>query len=125
MNPRSCLSVLVAGVVVLALGLSLAGCATENIVRGEAIEQKIAGAKTRADHERLAIWYEQEARAANDKAGQHRRLADGYGVAWSGLYGNYGMLKHCQNLVRKYEQASEENLALAKLHRQMAADAKE
>ena len=37
---------------------------------------------------------------------------------------NFGMISHCENLARTYEQAADENLALAKMHRQVGAEVK-
>jgi hypothetical protein len=35
------------------------------------------------------------------------------------------LVAHCENLARMYQQAAEENLALAKQHRQIAAETKD
>lgn len=125
MNAKSSWSGLRVGVVLLALGPLLGACATDVFQTRQALEQKVATARTRADHDGLAAWYEQEAKAAREKAEQYRRITSSYGTSRGALYSGSGMLGHWQNLVRQYELASEDNLALAGLHRRMAAEAKE
>lgn len=43
-----------------------------------------------------------------------------------GLYGRHAssVISHCQGLIRVYEQAAKENLGMAEIHRQMAAETK-
>src|SRR4029450_6282520 len=42
------------------------------------LEKAIAGAKTPADHQAIASYYDREAATAKDKAAEHRRLAETY-----------------------------------------------
>jgi hypothetical protein len=113
-----------------AAGLSLAGCATQAVQEREPLAQRIANARTRADHEALAAWFEREATEARERAETHRKMGQHYErwaytyyrqVPDAGLSG--GFVRRCETLVRLHEQAAEENLALAKLHRQVAAEA--
>ena len=83
----------------------------------------IENATTRADHERIASLFEQEAGADRAAAERHEGIARSYRHA--GRNADPGMATHCENLARAYRQAAEENLALAKSHRQMAADSKQ
>lgn len=92
------------------------------------VEQRIAGARTRGDHEGLAQFFAQEADAAMQRAEMHRNLTQTY--AGPGYGGGHVRAtpalepsRHCEALVRFYEQAAAENLALAKAHRQLAAEA--
>lgn len=129
MNTDSWVSVLRAGSGLLVLGLLLCGCATEASQKSTPTAEQIASARTRLDHEELAAWYEQEATAAKEKADRHRRmLNDSYRSAYGSRYPKdfyNSILRHCENLVRRYEEAADDTSALAKLHRQLAAETKE
>jgi hypothetical protein len=125
------------------LGLSVAGCATESLPGREDPTQRIADADTRSEHEDLAAWYEQEAKAAEEKAAYHQRMQQlyearrdrpargklqmapnvaydqGTATEWNAIIGA------CKSRVEGAEQAAEDYLTLARVHRQMAAAAKE
>ena len=122
MNRRSL--VLGAGAVLAAAILTLGGCAAYGPVKPAGLEQKIEAARTRADHEQIASLYEQQAGADKAAAERHRGMALAYGRSWTYRGGQGNMAPHCENLARTYQQAAEENLALAKEHRQAAAEAK-
>ena len=88
------------------------------------LEKAIMGAKTSADHEAIASYYDREAATAKDKAAEHRRLAETYrNIAATGRAPLQPMGIHCEQLVRTYESAAAENAALATAHRQMAQEA--
>jgi hypothetical protein len=116
--------VLGAGAVLAVAMLTLVGCAAEAPVKPAGLEQKIETARTRADHEEIASLYEQQAGTDKAAAERHRRLARTYERSWTDRGGQTNMARHCENLARTYQQAAEENLALAKEHRQAAADTK-
>jgi hypothetical protein len=116
----------------LALGLGailaavlLNGCAVEGPVKPAGLEQKIENARTRADHEEIASVYEQHAGTDRAEAERHRGLARIY-TRSGGVKGasNPAMSSHCDKLAQTYQQAADENLVLAKMHRQMAAELK-
>lgn len=114
----------------LALALALSGCATGPAEGPEPIQRMAASARTRADHEALATWHEREARAAGEKADRHRRILDdtyrpAYGSPYVGIWRDPGFLRRSEELMRRHQQIAEENLPLAKLHRQRAVEAKE
>lgn len=129
MRMRWLMSTLLGGLALLLLGPLLTGCATEAMQQREAIEQRAAGARTRADHEAVAAWYEREAAAARENAARHQRMLDayrpGFGGRSAGISTSAGILRHCENLVRRYEGIADDALALAKLHRQVAGETKE
>jgi hypothetical protein len=88
------------------------------------LEKAIAKAKTPADHEAIAAYYDKESAAAKAKAEQHRKLAQTYHT--SGMPGRgtqFPLENHCQQLAQTYESAAAENAALAAAHRQMAQEA--
>ena len=83
----------------------------------------------------IAAVYEQEAEGDRAAAERHRGLARayerGYIAGGSRVRGsstarreNKSLAAHCENLTRIYQQAVEENLALAKEHRQLATETK-
>lgn len=122
--------------IVAAAILTLAGCAAEGPVKPAGIEQKIEAARTRADHQEIAAVYERQ--AAGDRAAveRHLGLARVYEEGWvwagprvggviSARRGNQNLIAHCESLMRIYQQAADENLALAREHRQVAAEMKD
>ena len=101
--------------------------------------QAIQSAKTRDDHEALAKHYEDAAREFREKAEEHKkRLARYEAIAATenpfrsrigerdSIYSKQApsLISHCRNLVQLYEQAEEQNTAMAKAHRNIAAEIK-
>ena len=114
----------------------LGGCAAEGPFRLAGLEQKIEAARTRADHQEIAAVYEQLAQRDRAASERHRALARAYEqgyVAGTPLVGsritiekeNRSLVAHCENLARIYQQAAEENLAMAREHRRLAAATKD
>lgn len=87
--------------------------------------QAVQNAKTRSEHEALAKHYEDAAKEMQAKAEQHKKMLAEY-QARKGLYPKQAgdLIKHCQGLIRVYEQAAAENLAMAKSHREIATETK-
>ena len=112
-------------VVLAVVVLAASGCATQIPLKPTGLEQKIENAGTPVDHEEIALLYEQHATADKTEAERHRGLARVYARS-GGVKGapNPGMSSHCDKLAQTYQEAAEENLALAKMHRQMAVEAK-
>ena len=86
------------------------------------LEKAVSGAKTAADHEAIAAYYEREAAAAKDKSAEHRRLVEAYHrlAATPRGQGFQSMGNHCQQLAKNYESVAAQNTALATAHRKMA-----
>lgn len=104
------------------VALALVGCTGEGPVKPAGLEQKIESARTPADFEEIASMYEAQASIDKVAAERHRRLAKAYRTGPSSPRGGQAnMAGHCENLARFYQQASEENLALAKEQRQVTA----
>jgi len=80
----------------------------------------VQNAKTKADHEALAQHYEEAAREMQLKVEEHKKLLRQY-EAKSYQYGRQAQdfQAHCERLISDYEKAAEENLEMAKMHRQM------
>ena len=103
----------------LTLGL-LAGCAQPNPHPMD-MTSAIQSAKTKADHEALAEHYEQAAKEAEAKVEEHKKILSQYErEPW--LFGRQatGFGEHCKNLIQIYSRAMEENLEMAKMHRELA-----
>ena len=102
----------------LALGL-LAACAEMNPHPMD-MNLAVQNATSKADHEALAKHYEEAAEEMQVKADEHKKLLSQY-QSKSYLYGRQAedFKAHCQRLIDVYEKAAEENLSMAKMHRQM------
>ncbi|MGI8427632.1 MAG: hypothetical protein ACR2M4_13800 [Actinomycetota bacterium] len=86
-------------------------------------QKMIEEAKTTADHEALAAYYEREAQALHEKATYYQQMADqgNYrGGAYRIVYG-----PRYEALAQKYQAAEEENLKQAKRHRELASEAEQ
>lgn len=85
------------------------------------LEKAITGAKTPADHEAIASYYDKESATAKAKAGEHLKLMEAYrNIAGKG---QFMMPEHCQKLAQNYESIASEYTSLAGGHRQMAREA--
>lgn len=109
----------------LALTLAFSGCAIEAPKKPAGIEQRIQNAHTTAEHEAIAAEYERQAQTDKATARTHRDMAKTYKY-YAGPRGtNPGAFSlHCDNLAKLYEEAADENVELAKLHREAAAGMK-
>jgi len=89
------------------------------------LEKAVTEAKTPADHEAIASYYEKEAATAKDKAEEHHRLAEIYRNRSVSPRGQVQptMANHCQQMAENFESIATENTALAKAHQQMAQEA--
>jgi hypothetical protein len=86
------------------------------------LEKAVREAKTPAEHEAIAAYYDKEAATAKAKAAEHHRLAENYRTlaATPRGQGFQPMGNHCQQLAQNYESIAADNTALAAAHRQMA-----
>ena len=107
------------------------------------MESEDRRADTRSEHEDLVARYQQEAKAAKEKDGYHQRMQQLYGARRD--HGARGKLQiepymdydqgttaewtaiaaACKSRVRGAQQAKRCYLTLARVHRQMAAEAKQ
>jgi hypothetical protein len=76
----------------------------------------IKNAKTPADHEAVAAYYDNEAAENEKKAHLHRLSAN--------MYTKPINAGHCNALVNAYQDAADQDKALAANHREMAEKAK-
>jgi hypothetical protein len=106
---------LAAGLVLIAVTIVSAprAGAQSQVVTDQNLKQMITNAKTPADHEAIAAYYDKEAQANEAKAHLHRDMAN--------IYAKPGMTAHCNNLAKDFHRAAEEDKALAADQRAMAA----
>jgi hypothetical protein len=87
---------------------------------GKPIEQMISEAKTPADHEAIAAYYEKEAQAAHEKHAQHQEMGEAYAKqAKAGPRKRTGSVAHCTAIAGQFEQIAKEYEALAQMHEKM------
>ena len=105
----------------LAALLLVSACARPVGKMAHDMDTMIQNASTKADHEALATHYEQEVKALQGKAADHRRMAEAY--AKNGyIKTKTNLVQHCNLLTSKYQEAASEYSELAKQHRQLAAE---
>lgn len=86
------------------------------------IEAKIAAAKTPADHEAIAAYYEGQAADLRAKVATHNKMGADYKKLPHNNKVHFD--QHCTSLARDYTAAAKEYDALAKAHHAMAKQAK-
>ena len=125
MNPRTISSA------AFVLGAVLALASPSVTLGAMPTEQEITAAKTTADHEAIAVQYDQLAEEADAKAKMHQDMAETYKRAGTGpatgkSIGNdfQVLVTHCQALVKKYREEAASYAALAKEHRAIGAKLK-
>lgn len=105
--------------------VSLAACSTQGPTPPLGVEQRIEIASSRIDHEEIAAQYDRQAVVDAAAAKRHHGYAQTYRrnvSPRSGVQAHAALAKHCENLARTYQQAADENNAVAQLHRQLAAE---
>jgi len=94
----------------------LQGCSTQQ----PDIVSMVMDAKTPADHEAIAAYYEEEAAANEVQASSHRQLAETY-RQFHNTYKN-NMAPHCEIAADYYSKLAAQDSALAQQHRKLAED---
>jgi hypothetical protein len=84
------------------------------------IEKKIAEAKTPADHEAIAAYFDKEAKHARAAAKYHSEMGESYKKMGGALIEKQHADKHCDAITAGYEAIAKENEDLAAAHRAMA-----
>lgn len=95
---------------------------SQTSIKPDQLDELVMEARSKTDHESLAEYFEQEAHALQAKVERHQKLAEDYEKGGSYEKVKGFMLQHCNAMIRSYRGAAEENLALARIHRQLAAE---
>jgi hypothetical protein len=90
-------------------------------VTDDNLGQAITSAKTPAEHEAIATYYEQEAAEAKKKADLHRRAAESYRKM--NIAKPVGMANMCDGVVGMWDKIAADASKLANDHREMAKKA--
>lgn len=85
----------------------------------EGIDQMIARAKTPADHEAIAAYYDKEAAQAEAEVKMHADLAARY----KSFLRLSSQAMHCERMAQSYREVARDARALGVEHRQMAKEA--
>jgi hypothetical protein len=89
----------------------------------EDIEQKIRQAKTPADHQAIAAFYEQEAQKARELSAKYLLRRDVYAAARA-MERKDRAGEHYAFIAKKYQEIAKEDENLAALHKMMAEQRK-
>jgi hypothetical protein len=107
------------------LGIVIGGWGIPPSAHAADIEQMISSAKTAADHEAIAAYYDKSAAEAKAMATTHENMRNKY-IQSSSLqsagpgYARVGA-KDCDIIQRSYLNIADEDEGLAKMHREMGA----
>ena len=111
-------TLLAAGVFLLAattLPTMRAVAQEDHVVTDANLNQKVKNAKTAGDHEMIAEYYDKEAADNAQKVQLHLSMRN--------VYFKGPMPAHCYYLAKAYQQAADQDKALAAAQRQMAKQA--
>jgi hypothetical protein len=86
---------------------------------GDNIAQQIREAKTPADHQALATWYEQKAQAAQQLANKHFMMREVYAAARA-MERKDRAGEHWAFIAKKYQEMAKEYETFAAAHKMMA-----
>lgn len=110
-----------------ALGSFSAGAKDKTLSKNE-VKSLIASAETKADHERIAQYFDSEAAKYDAEAKDHGELAEVYRKnppsPPTKFPGSQQSFDHCNSLSNSLSKAAEDARALAAEHRAMAKEAK-
>lgn len=96
----------------MSAAVATAARAQTSTVNEDNLVQSIQNAKTAADHEAIAAYYDQEAAEAEKKAELHRQSASNLKPV--------GMANMCNTLAKHWDKVAAQDKELAKAHRKMA-----
>jgi hypothetical protein len=95
--------------------------AQQAAVTNDNLDQAITSAKTAADHEAIAAYYEQQAAETKKKADLHRRAAESYRKMK--IAKPVGMADMCDGIAAMWDKIAADYSKLAKEHLEMAKKA--
>jgi hypothetical protein len=119
-------ALLVAAVAVLAVFVSAPAGAQNKPLTNSEVKALIKTAETKAEHERIAQYFEAEAAKYDAEAKDHAELAGIYQKSTPSAKppGPSQTFNHCDSLSKSLQKAADDARALAAEHRQMAHEAK-
>jgi hypothetical protein len=113
--------------VTVAVAASQLGSAqSEQRLSKKELKALIAGAKTKADHERLAAYYSSETERLVGEAKEHEEMADAYHRNPPMLASKHPMAVgegHCRYVADRLKEAAIKTQALAAMHDKLAEEA--
>ena len=83
----------------------------------------IESVSTKADHEKIAMYFEREAEDLDVKVAQHQRMSKAYQHGGHLRALSTRMRAHCDKLITIYQAAATENREMANSHRKLAEKA--
>lgn len=111
------------GIVMIVLAVGTLGYRSVGVAQeGTSLEQRITNAKTAADHEAIAAYYDKEAQAIHARHAEHQKMGEWYKK--NPALNKSGFSTHCDLIAANYDKTAKEYEALAKLHREMGKSAK-
>ena len=115
-------------IAVLAIFVSVAAGANDKTLSKSELKRLVANAETKADHERIAKYFDAEATKYEAEAKEHGELAPFYqrnpDPAISKHPGSQRSFQHCDSLSKSLTQAAQDARSLAAEHREMSQQAK-
>ena len=113
--------------VALAVAVTQTGSAqSEQHLSKKELRALIAGAKTKADHERLAVYYRSETEHLLAEAKEHEEMAEAYHRNPPMLASKHPMAigeGHCRYVAERLKEAADKTQALAAMHDKLAQEA--
>lgn len=103
-----------------------AGAVKSETAEDVQLDVMVASARTKADHQKIAQMYGEEAKAEAAKAKALRDQAEAYRVHKQDFYSRniLDLIEHTDALARNYQEASDRHKYLAEIHTQMADEMK-
>ncbi|MEW6270183.1 MAG: hypothetical protein AB1689_12905 [Thermodesulfobacteriota bacterium] len=89
----------------------------------ESLPGMISSAKTAADHEKIATYYDAAAKEARQRAEDHEQMGQAYKSLGGALVHKLKLDEHCSRLTKSGRTDAEDYEGLAKAHRAMAQSA--
>lgn len=110
---------------VLTFAALLAFAVTRSVAAEDfAVDKAIATAKSAADHEAIATYFDSEAAEAQAKVDGHSKMGEEYKHRGGVVIQKWHLDQHCDGFTKSYARAAKEAKALAAAHRAMAKEAK-
>ena len=121
-------ALLTAAIAMVAVFVSVPAGAKDKLLSKSELKNLVANGETKADHERVAQYFDAEATKYEAEAKEHGELAPFYqrnpDPALSKHPGSQRSFQHCDSLSKSLVQASQDARALAAEHREMAKHVK-